>query len=216
VTLRVVGAGVGRTGTLSLKTALEQLLGGRCYHMLETFGRPDDIPVWEAAAHGRQPDWRTFLADFDAAVDWPASAFWPELAEAFPEAIVLLSTRSSTDAWWTSASNTIFERMRTKSDDDDETLEDLPRTQSSMVRAMLEHRFTPDVQDEAAAKAAYERHNAAVRATIPPDRLVDWQPGDGWEPICSALGMAVPDAPFPQVNSTDEFREMVGLEPLER
>jgi hypothetical protein len=214
MTLQVVGAGVGRTGTLSLKTALEALLGGRCYHMLETFGRPDDLPVWEAAALGDSPDWRDFLADYDAAVDWPASAFWRELAEAFPHAIVLLSTRSSTDAWWTSATNTIFDRMREREPAEDDPLADVHRAQRSMVRTMLAQRFTADVQDEAAAKAAYEAHNAAVRAAIPPTRLVEWHPGDGWEPICAAVGIPVPDAQFPQVNSTDEFREMVGLDPL--
>jgi hypothetical protein len=221
MTLRVVGAGVGRTGTLSLKTALEELLGGRCYHMLETFGRPDDLPVWEAAVLGEPPDWREFLADFDAAVDWPASAFWRELADAFPDAIVLLSTRSSTDAWWTSATSTIFERMREGFDrmqegrpDEDDPMAAVHQAQRSMVRAMLAQRFTADVQDEAAAKAAYEAHNATVRTAIPPARLVEWQPGDGWEPICAALGLEVPDTPFPQMNSTDEFRAMVGLDPL--
>ena len=79
MTLQVVGAGLGRTGTHSLKAALEQLLGGPCYHMIEVFGRPDDIPVWHAAVNGDMPDWNTFLADYRATVDWPASAFWREI-----------------------------------------------------------------------------------------------------------------------------------------
>ena len=95
MTFRVVGAGLGRTGTHSLKLALEQLLGGPCYHMSETFGRPADIPVWHAAANGQMPDWPTFLADYTATVDWPACAFWRPLADEYPDAIVLLSTRSS-------------------------------------------------------------------------------------------------------------------------
>ena len=107
--LRVVGAGLGRTGTASLQIALEQLLDGRCYHMGEMFGRPDDIPVWHAAVNGEQPDWPVFLADYVATVDWPACAFWRELADEYPDAIVLLSSRSSADAWWKSASDTIFQ-----------------------------------------------------------------------------------------------------------
>ena len=97
MTLQVVGAGLGRTGTHSLKAALEQLLGGPCYHMIEVFGRPDDIPVWHAAINGDLPDWNAFLSDYRAAVDWPASAFWRELADANPDAVVLLSTRSDSD-----------------------------------------------------------------------------------------------------------------------
>jgi hypothetical protein len=108
MTLRVVGAGLGRTGTASLQLALQQLLDGRCYHMAETFGRPDDIPVWHAAVKGTEPDWDVLLAEFVAAVDWPACEFWRELADANPDALVLLSTRSSADAWWKSAHDTIF------------------------------------------------------------------------------------------------------------
>ena len=107
MSLRVVGAGIGRTGTLSLKLALERLLEGRCYHMMETFGRPQDVGVWQHAANGDFPDWAEFLADYRAAVDWPASAFWPELAEAFPDALILLSTRPA-EAWYKSAHDTIF------------------------------------------------------------------------------------------------------------
>src|SRR5712692_9189339 len=111
MSLRVIGAGLGRTGTHSLKLALERLLDGRCYHMLETFGRPDDIPVWHAAVNGDLPDWASFLSEYNAAVDWPVAGFWHELSEAFPDALILLSTRD-TDGWWTSANNTIFQIMQ--------------------------------------------------------------------------------------------------------
>jgi hypothetical protein len=209
--LRVVGAGLGRTGTHSLKHALELLLGGRCYHMAETFGRPGDIPVWAAAIDGDSPDWNAFLAEYDATVDWPAAAFWRELADANPDAVVLLSTRSSADAWWKSAHATIFEISRRGLPDDDPEL-DVFRAQLAMVDALFTQAFTPRWRDEAEAKAAYEAHNAAVRAGVPAERLVEWQPGDGWEPICERLGLAVPAEPFPHVNSTDDFRAMAKLD----
>ena len=199
--MQIVGAGLGRTGTLSLKVALEQLLGAPCYHMAEVFGRPDDIAVWQRAIDGDPPDWPTFFAGYEAAVDWPASAFWRELSDAFPSAPVLLSTRRDADAWWTSANDTIFQISRADAPDDANV-----QAQRAMALAMFTQRFTPDWRDEAAAKRAYEAHNAEVRATIAPDRLVDWQPGDGWAPICAALGLDVPDAPFPHVNTTEEFR----------
>ena len=105
--LRLVGAGLGRTGTTSLKAALEQLLGGACYHMSEVFGRPDMAEMWLHAVQGDLPDWDVVFADYRAAVDWPAAGFWRELSTAYPDAPVLLSTRDA-DAWWESASQTIF------------------------------------------------------------------------------------------------------------
>jgi len=199
--LKVVGAGLGRTGTHSLKLALEQLTGGRCYHMVEVFGRPDDPAVWTAAFRGQPPDWTSFLADYDAVADWPACACWRELAAAFPDAPVLLSSRDP-DSWWRSASSTIFLGMDAEGD---------ASAWTEMAMTMLEG-FTPDWRDEGAAKAAFVAHNDAVRAEIPADRLIDWRPGDGWEPICRALGIAVPDEPFPHVNTTAEFRARFGLD----
>jgi Sulfotransferase domain len=200
MTLRVVGAGLGRTGTHSLKLALEQLLGAPCYHMLEVFGRPQDVPLWQRAVDGDAVPWDDIFGGYSAAVDWPASAFWKPMSEAYPDAVILLSTRSSSDAWYKSANDTIFEAMRHGGPGDD--------AWSRMVTGML-HRFTPDLSDAAATKAAYERHNADVRATAAPERLVDWQPGDGWQPICDALDVPVPDTPFPHVNTTADFRAMM-------
>jgi hypothetical protein len=208
MTLQVVGAGLGRTGTHSLKVALEQLLGGPCYHMMETFGRPDDIPVWHAAIKGEPPDWNTFLSEYRATVDWPAAAFWREIWAANPDAVVLLSSRD-TDGWWTSANNTIFQVVGRPAPPDP-----VARAQVPMASDMLKYRFTADWQQEAPAKRAFDAHNADVRASVPKDRLVDWHPGDGWEPICRALDLPVPGEPFPHLNSTDDFRAMVGMDPL--
>src|SRR6266566_10081202 len=99
MTLRVIGAGMGRTGTMSLKLALERLLGGPCYHMVEVFPRPAHFGLWTAAGRGKPTDWHALFDGFVAAVDWPAAAFWKEIADAFPEAIILLSTRDS-ESWW--------------------------------------------------------------------------------------------------------------------
>jgi hypothetical protein len=205
--MRVVGAGLGRTGTHSLKLALEQLLGEPCYHMIEVFGRPDDIPVWQDALDGQAPAWPTFLADFGAAVDWPVAAFWRELSAAFPAAVVLLSTRD-VDDWWTSASNTIFEAVERGAPPEEPVFV----AQMAMVRNLFDQRFTAGWRDEATAKAAYLEHNDTVRAAVPAERLVEWQPGDGWAPICAALDVPVPTDPFPHVNTTSEFRAMTHLD----
>jgi Sulfotransferase domain len=206
MTLRVVGAGLGRTGTHSLKIALEQLLGAPCYHMLEVIEHPEFIPQWQQAVDSAPVDWNAVMNGYAACVDWPAASFWRELVATYPDAIVLLSTRSSTQAWWKSANETIFAITR-RGAPPDPTLQE----QMKMITGLLEKHFTPDWSDETAAKRAYERHNEEVRAGVPGARLVEWQPGDGWEPICAALSLPVQDVPFPHANTTDEFRAMVGL-----
>jgi hypothetical protein len=210
--LRVVGAGVGRTGTNSLKVALEQLLEGRCYHMFELFGRVQDLPVWEAAVRGRPVDWDGLLHEYAASVDWPAVAFWRELYAANPKALVLLSTRDSAQTWWESMERTIVPTLsRPVPAEEPDAVRGM-----AMVLEMFQRRFTPAWGDRDAAMAAYERHNEDVRRTVPRERLIEWQPGDGWEPICAALELPVPQAPFPHENTTTDFRATlaaVGLTP---
>jgi hypothetical protein len=206
--LRVVGAGLGRTGTHSLKVAFEQLLGGPCYHMVEVFGRPDRRVGWAAAARGEDVNWSEFLAGYVATVDWPAAAFWKEISSASPDAVIVLSTRKDAASWWKSAHDTIFAVLdRGAKPDDPGGIEEI-----AMIRELLDRRFTPKWREPEAAMAAYDAHNAAVRATAPPERLVEWQPGDGWEPLCAALELPVPADQFPHLNSTSEFRAMTGLE----
>jgi hypothetical protein len=195
MTLRVVGAGLGRTGTHSLKLALERLLGAPCYHMIEVFQHPEHVPAWHAAAEGRMPDWNALLAGYAAAVDWPAAAFWPELSAAFPEALVILSVRDP-QSWWESAHQTIFQAIPSR-DPDSEWFQ--------MVKAMLTHRFTSDIQNREACIAAFERNNARVREVIPPHRLLEWRASEGWEPLCAALGVPVPAEPFPRTNTKEEW-----------
>jgi hypothetical protein len=205
MTLRVIGAGLGRTGTHSLKLALEQLLGGPCYHMVEVFGHPEHVPLWHAAMLDTPVDWDTVFDGYIATVDWPGGGVWRSISEHYPDALVLLSTRRSADEWWTSASNTIFPGMHRVGESHD--------AWHAMAMDMVK-RLTPDWGDPDACKAAYERHNAAVRAEVPPEKLIDWQPHDGWAPLCDAFGVPVPDEPFPLTNTTEQFRQMAGMDPL--
>lgn len=194
MSLRVVGAGLGRTGTLSLKLALEKLLGAPCYHMMEVFPRPEHVRAWRDAALGQMPDWRELFRGFAATVDWPGSAFWREISAAFPDAVILLSTRPA-EAWWKSASATIFP-AQARADGE----------WSEMAQALFRERFTPRLDDREACIAAFERHNADVRAHAPRERLLEWTASDGWAPLCRALGTPVPAEAFPRVNTTEEFR----------
>jgi hypothetical protein len=203
--LRVVGAGVGRTGTTSLQLALQQLLGAPCYHMMEVFPRPDHVEAWHQAAKGIMPDWDRLLTGYEAAVDWPASGFWRELTAAYPEAVVVLSVRESPEVWWKSASRTILHVA-------ERPAPPAPGMEAwfAMYLDFLRARFTDRWLDPEAAMAAYVAHNDAVRTEAPAERLVEWQPGDGWAPICAALGLTVPTDPFPHLNTTAEFRARAG------
>ncbi|MEU2283001.1 sulfotransferase family protein [Streptomyces sp. NPDC013178] len=206
--LRVVGAGFPRTGTTSLKAALERLLGEPCYHMREVIGRPGDAVVWRDAYAGAVPDWDKFLAGYAAAVDWPASSFWRELSAAFPDALVLLSRRDSAERWYRSMDQTVLGAARADSADGRSPILGTPeqaRAAAEMMRAMFGRAFDdPDDRDNVIA--AYERHLVEVRATVPEHRLLEWQPGDGWQPLCDALGLPIPDEPFPHKNTTAEMR----------
>ena len=193
MTLRVVGAGLGRTGTLSLKVAPERLLGGPCYHMTEVFAHPDHVEAWHAAARGTMPDWDALFRGYAAAVDWPAASFWREIHAAFPDAWVLLSTRDPA-SWWKSASTTIFPTSR-----------QARGAWREMVDAVFASRFTAALDDEDACRAAFERHNAEVRRRAPARRLLEWTASRGWAPLCEALGVAIPAEPFPRVNTSEEF-----------
>ena len=199
--MRVVGAGLGRTGTLSLKLALERLLGAPCYHMMEVFTHLDHTSTWTAAYRGEDVDWQPVLGGYAAIVDWPGASLWRELSAANPDALILLSTRRDSATWLKSARATILDNGP------DNKMEDDPRLPgfAPMIREMF-GRFEPNWRDDGAAMAAYDRHNDAVRREAPADRLVEWQPGDGWSPLCSALGIAVPDEDFPHVNTTEDFR----------
>ena len=164
MTLQVVGAGVGRTGTHSLKVALEQLLGGRCHHMVEVFPSEEQKAGWTGAIDGEPVDWSALLAGYDAIVDWPGGSFWPELTAAYPEALVLLSVRPPED-WYRSASNTIFVGIEQTADGGDPWMQ-------AMVR-LFRDRFSDRFDDPTAMMEAFVRHNDAVRAGVPAERLLE-------------------------------------------
>lgn len=205
MSLKVVGAGVGRTGTHSLKIALEQLLGGPCHHMVEILADPAQAPGWIDAIEGRPVDWSKMLNGYVSIVDWPGCSFWSELFAANPDALVLLSVRDP-ESWYRSASNTIFQAFNSGP----------PESQHWMdaMRELFRERFSDQFDDATAMMDAYEKHNSAVRRAIPSTSLLEWNPKDGWEPICDRLGLKVPSEPFPVTNTTEEFRAMIGLTPL--
>jgi hypothetical protein len=206
--MRVIGVGFGRTGTASVKLALERLGLGPCYHMSEVIERPQRAGDWLAAT--RHPvDWDRMFAGYLSTVDWPGAAFWRELLAAYPDAMVLLTVRD-TDSWYRSCADTIFRTAGRLPDAATAAAGALPAGFEdfvAMTQAVVVDRvFGGRIDDRDHAVAVYERHNAAVRAEVPAGRLLEYRAADGWGPLCDRLGVPVPDEPFPHVNDTAAFR----------
>jgi len=210
--LKLIGAGLGRTGTLSLKAALERIGYGPCYHMIEILAAPERARHWLAQTQGGSHDWDTIFHGYRATVDWPAAAFWCELADRYPDAKVLLSLRDA-DRWYESVMNTIYPVMtQGPPAGAPETLHDF----HTMVYGLIfERTFAGRLADRAHAKRVFAEHNQAVVDAIPAARLLVYQPGDGWEPICRFLDVPVPDEDFPHLNDTAWYRARVGLPAIE-
>jgi Sulfotransferase domain len=192
--LKLIGTGLGRTGTLSLKLALERLGFGPCYHMTEVLMDPSRGDSWVRAAEGK-PDWTAIFDGYLATVDYPGCTFWRELIEFYPSAKVLLTVRDP-EEWFDSPQQTIFSDEHNK-----------PFMQSSLreffektVFATFDYR----IHDRDFLTGAFLRHNDEVQQLVPPDRLLVFEAAHGWAPLCKFLGVPIPDSPYPRVNSREE------------
>jgi hypothetical protein len=223
--LKVIGAGFGRTGTLSLKEALNQLGFGPCYHMTEVFSHPEHIDLWEAAAKGEPIDWNDIFADYRATVDWPSCTFYKELMAAYPNAKVLLTVRDP-ENWYESVNSTIYGVSRRS-----------PRSPFVAVISFAMRKFVPEMrkrlhmlnaiiwkgtfggkfEDKDYAIMLFKRHIELVKQYVPPEKLLVYNVKEGWEPLCAFLGVAVPQAePFPHVNVRESFAGNQRMHDMER
>jgi hypothetical protein len=197
--LAVIGAGLGRTGTHSLKLALEMLGFGPCYHMAEVFEHPGHAEVWRALTDGASQAFDAVFSGYRSAVDLPVAYFWRELAAANPNAKIILTERDE-DAWFESVRNTIFERLKA----DPETAR-YPAQVRMARHLVLEKLFGDDLSRENVI-AVYRRHNEEVKHAIAPQRLLVFEGSQGWAPLCEFLGVPVPETPYPKTNTTEEFQ----------
>ncbi|GAA2997081.1 sulfotransferase family protein [Actinokineospora diospyrosa] len=205
--MKVIGAGLGRTGTASVKAALEQLGLGPCYHMFEVTARPEHGEQWLAALAGDPVDWERLFTGFGSTMDWPGCSFWPELIKEYPDAKVVLTVRDP-DGWYASMARTLLPVWRIAADPARAGVAGY-EWYGRLVTAIAQHSFAGRTDDRDHMLAAFEAHNAAVRAGVPADRLLVYAVGQGWEPLCGFLGVPVPDEPFPHLNDTASFQSMV-------
>jgi hypothetical protein len=218
--MKIIGAGFGRTGTTSLKAALEALGFGPSYRLDEVFKHPEQVAFWEAACRGERVDWEGFFAGYGLAVDWPAFSFYGELMEAFPEAPVILTVRDP-GRWYESVRSTIYGIHKLSAGLAPVRLAfalaglfapavtGIPRLADAILwDGLFDGRF----EDRSYAIEMFHRHNEEVRRRVPPERLLVYDVKEGWAPLCDFLGVEVPDEPFPHLNHTREMRRrLLGL-----
>ncbi|HEX6468784.1 MAG TPA: sulfotransferase [Streptosporangiaceae bacterium] len=204
--MRIIGAGFGRTGTLSTKAALEALGFGPCYHMLTAFENPDHLRTWDIARRGGKVDWAGIFAGFGATMDWPACDFWEVLAQEYPDAKIILTTRDP-ESWYESFRETLAPLWH-RADSTDPPAPELA-DYLKLVRHIALDTFGGRLDDRTHVISVFEKHNSRVRSAAPSDRLLVFDVRDGWRPLCEFLGVPVPaNAEFPRLNDRTSFREL--------
>jgi hypothetical protein len=219
--VKVIGVGFGRTGTMSLKAALERLGAGPCFHMIDLImgeGKERDLPYWVRIAAGEPVDWHEVFDAWEATVDWPGASRWREMCDAFPDVPVLLNVREF-DGWYRSVENTILAaKLAAQAGEippDANRPEPDPALWGVIEQLIWQGDFQDRFQDREWVRELCDARIAEIKATIPPDRLTVWELGvDGWEPLAAMLGVDVPDEPFPRLHDTAEFRSEFGLPAL--
>jgi hypothetical protein len=212
--VKVVGAGFGKTGTMSLKAALETLGFGPCYHMIEVFEHPEHAGFWQAAWRGEPVDWDGLLGGYEAAVDWPACTFYEELLQRHPDARVLLSVRDP-ERWYESTRDTIYQISKITAGSR------LSRAVFAFVGLFVsgvfeigrmgneiiwQGTFDGRFEDRSHAIEVFVRHNEEVKRREPAEKLLVFEVKEGWGPLCEFLGVAEPDKPFPRLNDAAQMR----------
>ncbi|GAC1556998.1 MAG: sulfotransferase family protein [Herpetosiphon sp.] len=212
MTIRVIGAGFGRTGTASLKLALETLGFGQCYHMSEIFDRPADARVWDDAAIGNPVDWDALFTGYQATVDWPGCTFYRELMEQYPAAKVILTVRDA-EMWHKSAMQTIYKIYKLSHSVMFKpfryVIPAIGRIATMQDHVFWEGTFHGRFPDKAFAMEVFNQHNEEVKRFVPAERLLVYEVREGWEPLCTFLDVPVPAEPFPHVNDTAEFQQRI-------
>jgi hypothetical protein len=200
--LEIIGAGYGRTGTLSLKSALERLGFGPCYHAVEFMRHPEHQARWEAAFHGN-PQWAEVFAGYRSTVDFPGTAFWRELVDAYPKAKVILTVRDPQE-WYASMRETFLAAAGPDGQPPIPGAGD-----GSFVKGGDWSEMMADLQDEHTAIADFKRHIDDVRGYVPSHRLLVYEVRQGWQPLCDFLEVRVPDEPFPRLNDSEAFKGLM-------
>ena len=203
--MKVFGTGFGRTGTMSLKIALEKLGMGPCYHMKEIVIRPSHIKMWYDISLGDHPKWNQLFKSFNSGVDYPVCLFYEELVNKFPDAKFILTLRDF-DSWYNSTLNTVYKvptMLPAWFRKIVPPVHKLILMQNKLIWSGL---FNNQFGDKEYVRSVYNNHIDNVKKTIPDNRLLLYSVYEGWAPLCEFLDVDIPeDIPFPKVNDTAEI-----------
>jgi hypothetical protein len=213
MTLKVIGAGFGRTGTRSLKAALEELGFDRCYHMEEVLKNPQHLKCWAEIMEGGAADWETLFQGYQSAADWPAAAYYRELMTAFPEAKIILTVRDP-EGWHQSLMNTIYQVSR-KFARFTRIIPPVHQFLNAMEKAIWQGVFHNQVEDKEYAVRVFKNHIEEVKRVVPGERLLIFEARQGWQPLCAFLGVPIPtDKPYPHRNNGVWVRRILKYRPI--
>jgi hypothetical protein len=216
MSLQVIGSGVGRTGTHSLKLALEQLGFGKCYHMMELFQNPEGLSFFQKAERGEAVDWDKLFEGYKSAVDYPVAKYYKEIIAAYPNAKIIHTMRDA-ESWYQSATETIFWATKPSAGRMLKLLIKMPFSSTIRKRlpilkfdgAMVDNIFGKDLKNKQEVIRRYNAINEETLNYLPKDRSLVYEVKQGWEPMCNFLNVPVPSTPFPRSNVRDEFKVRV-------
>lgn len=203
LSLKIIGAGLGRTGTLTLKNALEVLGFGPCHHMFEIRKNPGLLPAWAALSEGGSPDWESIFRGYSSQVDWPGAFYWRELARYYPEAKVILTIRDP-DAWFESMQKTIVRSIGARNEHSDPVQKAISTMANNLIGKNL---FDGKITDRTHCIKVFKAHIDEVKSTIASERLLVLDVKDGWAQLCDFLSLDIPKVDFPVTNSSQEFNK---------
>jgi hypothetical protein len=208
MTLKVIGAGFGRTGTTSLKAALEQLGFSKCHHMQEVVKSSRQLDYWQTLAEGGDVAWDEVFEGYQSSCDWPSCTYWEELSREYPEAKIILSLRDP-ERWHASGMETIYPATYLVPRWIGRWIPRLGRFNKMTKDSVWEGVFGGRFPDRDHAMKIYLDHNEYVKATAPKDRLLVFEAKDGWGPLCEFLEVPVPDGDYPHLNDASQIRSAI-------
>jgi hypothetical protein len=207
--LKVIGAGFGRTGTLSLKTALEKLGFGKCYHMVEILKKLRHMRHWAEIMQGGKAEWETLFKDYQAALDWPVAAYYKDLMTTYPQAKVILTVRDP-HSWHRSIMTTLYQAQRKSLVRLAGIIPPAHRFLNAMEHAIWQNVFQDRLEDKDHAIKVFNNHIEEVKRVVPPERLLIFEARQGWEPLCKFLQVPVPvNHPYPHKHKGTLVRQFL-------